>query len=229
MKHHAFLFLNSRWKSQNFDIKNLIEKIGVNKADNILSSDIYSIERDNLSVDDAREIKNQSYISASVAQSNRIFVIKFQAITHEAQNALLKILEEPPENVIFLIFVEYFFDLLPTIKSRVQILEISGYIERKIDEKSKSDFQEIEKLAKSFISSKTPKRIKICNDLIDKYSEDNRELIQYFIISLINLSRNDADHKSRDFNLLKNCDLCLKYLNYRSASVKQIMEYLSLS
>jgi hypothetical protein len=44
----------------------------------------------------------------------------------EAQNALLKLLEEPPANVYFLLAAHSTAPLLPTIMSRVQILQLKN-------------------------------------------------------------------------------------------------------
>jgi DNA polymerase-3 subunit delta' len=45
-------------------------------------------------------------------------------LTHEAQNALLKTLEEPPEGTVLLLTAAHLGELLPTIQSRVRSLSI---------------------------------------------------------------------------------------------------------
>ena len=44
-------------------------------------------------------------------------------LTLQAANALLKTLEEPPQNVIFILLTHNAMDILPTIRSRSQLLE----------------------------------------------------------------------------------------------------------
>ena len=57
--------------------------------------------------------------------SNKIIVIEdAQLLTPEAQNALLKILEEPPANTLIFLGTENRESFLPTIISRCQIIEL---------------------------------------------------------------------------------------------------------
>ena len=46
-------------------------------------------------------------------------------LTLEAQNALLKMLEEPPQGTLFILTASYSQSLLPTIRSRTQIIDIT--------------------------------------------------------------------------------------------------------
>jgi len=48
-----------------------------------------------------------------------LFVIAASFITHEAQNALLKLFEEPPVDTAFVLVVPPAFQLLPTLQSRI--------------------------------------------------------------------------------------------------------------
>jgi DNA polymerase III delta prime subunit len=57
-----------------------------------------------------------------VAGTHRTLVIVTQKITPEAQNALLKILEEPPASTRFIITVAPDTLLLPTVLSRVSVV-----------------------------------------------------------------------------------------------------------
>lgn len=64
-------------------------------------------------------------IADQKAGIKRIVVIdEAHAMTTEAQNALLKLLEEPPEGTLFLLNVSFIQGLLPTIRSRAQQLHI---------------------------------------------------------------------------------------------------------
>lgn len=67
-------------------------------------------------LEDARAVERESYI-AEVEE--KIIVLMAHNFRNEAQNFLLKLLEEPPENIKFLIVVPSKNLLLPTIKSRL--------------------------------------------------------------------------------------------------------------
>lgn len=74
---------------------------------------------DNFSVDDARSVINEAYIAEA---RQKIIVIMAYKFGVESQNSLLKIIEEPPRNIVFIIVVPSKNILLPTIRSRL-ILE----------------------------------------------------------------------------------------------------------
>lgn len=67
-------------------------------------------------MDDARAVEKESYIAE---KNEKIIVIMAHSFRIEAQNFLLKLLEEPPKNIKFLIVAPSKNLLLPTIKSRL--------------------------------------------------------------------------------------------------------------
>ncbi|MBZ7963860.1 DNA polymerase III subunit delta' [Campylobacter sp. 2457A] len=67
-------------------------------------------------LDDARLVEKESYIAEV---DEKIIVLMAHNFRIEAQNFLLKLLEEPPKNIKFLIVVPSKNLLLPTIKSRL--------------------------------------------------------------------------------------------------------------
>lgn len=69
-------------------------------------------------IDDAHTIINHAYIATS---GPKFFIIAAQKYRHEAQNTLLKLLEEPPVNVYFILIVASKGALLPTIRSRLPV------------------------------------------------------------------------------------------------------------
>ena len=72
-----------------------------------------------------REIRAQAYIKPQEL-SVRVFVIRHaHTMTTEAQNALLKILEEPPSGVYFFLLCENSSLLLPTVRSRAPVLKMA--------------------------------------------------------------------------------------------------------
>jgi DNA polymerase-3 subunit delta' len=61
-----------------------------------------------------------------LAGSRRLFLIDhLDRANEQAANSLLKVLEEPPEHLLLIATAENVFDLLPTIRSRVVILQMS--------------------------------------------------------------------------------------------------------
>ncbi len=72
-----------------------------------------------------RGITDVCYIKPAVG-NRRVFIIeRAETITVQAQNALLKILEEPPAGTVFLLLTDSADKLLPTVRSRCVILNLS--------------------------------------------------------------------------------------------------------
>ena len=80
----------------------------------------------NISIEDVRKL--QSYCSLSIADGGKRIIIIDTAddLNKNSSNALLKLLEEPPKNTIFLLISHQPNLLLPTIKSRCQKLSFSN-------------------------------------------------------------------------------------------------------
>ena len=69
-------------------------------------------------IDEVREIRR------FIALGQSVILKDAHNLTDEAQNALLKTLEEPPENVHIVLLAQNIDFLLPTITSRCQIIEL---------------------------------------------------------------------------------------------------------
>ncbi len=93
------------------DIETLLESI---KYDEI-------ILRDELKVDDIRELKEKLYLKEEKQKTIVLAAKKYNIIS---QNALLKILEEPPSNIEFILIATSKYALLDTIKSRLPVKKI---------------------------------------------------------------------------------------------------------
>ncbi len=82
------------------------------------SADVLHVVRERFGIDDARElsaIASQTPFAAPV----RVFVVVAGDIAPEAQNALLKLFEEPPKHARFYLIVPSVSFLLPTLRSRL--------------------------------------------------------------------------------------------------------------
>lgn len=85
----------------------------------------YTVEpNDNqtITIDQVRELSMATH--HSYTEPHTIIIKNIQYMTTEAQNAFLKILEEPPSNVYFILTCISKSDILPTIFSRCQELPI---------------------------------------------------------------------------------------------------------
>ena len=78
-----------------------------------------------ISVESIRFIREDAYIKPNEAP-RKVYLLKdAEDMTPVAQNALLKVLEEPPDHVVFIMTCRNARDLLPTVLSRSQIFSLS--------------------------------------------------------------------------------------------------------
>ena len=75
-------------------------------------------------IDTVRELRDSAYVLPNEAPRRVMILAEAQGMTEQAQNALLKILEEPPAHAVFLLTCENRASMLPTILSRVQCVSL---------------------------------------------------------------------------------------------------------
>lgn len=114
------------------------ECVNCNKIEhsNMVDVEIYPKDEKNLVVDDIEKIIESAYIRP-IENEIKVFLLKnFDECTVQAQNKILKTIEEPPHNVIFILTASGVGGVLTTILSRakkvvektLQISDVSKYL-----------------------------------------------------------------------------------------------------
>lgn len=105
--------------------------------------DFYQIEPENKTIKIEQIRKMQEKISEKPITSNKkvYLIIDSDTMTKEAQNCLLKTLEEPPEYACIILTTSNESKLLNTIKSRCMKISFDAIEEEKIEEYLKSNLQ----------------------------------------------------------------------------------------
>jgi DNA polymerase-3 subunit delta' len=78
------------------------------------------IHSDDFKLEHSKEAVKEAYISSDV---QKVIILAGNKFNVPAQNSLLKVLEEPPKNIVFVIITSSKSVLLPTIKSRLPIVD----------------------------------------------------------------------------------------------------------
>ncbi len=175
---------------------------------------------DSFTIDDARELKTAAGLKAVSATNRKIFVLKITGLTNEAQNALLKILEEPPAGTQFFLIVPSLAQLLPTVRSRLSLFAPA------LPEKGGG---ETAKQAAAFLKLSVAARLEAVKKLMEEIAKEKKskqdaldflEALEYEIYE-----RGPSKQKEK----LEAVEIARKYARDRSPSLKMLLEYVAMS
>ncbi len=86
---------------------------------------LWETDKKSIGVSSIRNLQEGLFLSPTQSKRKVVMINEGEKLTTQAQNALLKILEDPPEETTFLILVEKLSKILPTLISRCQILRFA--------------------------------------------------------------------------------------------------------
>lgn len=81
--------------------------------------DIFMLRKKSVSVNDIRDLRSNAYLSPHESDRKVFILDNIGEYNIQSQNALLKVLEEPPKNVFFILTATSKNSVLPTVLSRV--------------------------------------------------------------------------------------------------------------
>lgn len=211
LEHHAYL-LGGAGRLNLEDLKNILaEKFSFD----VKNSDLFAKSFETFGIEDSRALKEMQSRKGNFGEQ-KIFILKINFFTKEAQNALLKVFEEPTPDSHFFISINSTETILPTLKSRLFDLGTISSLQN--DDK---------KLAEDFLSKNAPERLKS----LKKITENKDKVAA---ISLLNAlegvlgGKIKANLPPEEIFVLEEIRKARGYLNDRSPSVKMILEHISL-
>ena len=89
-------------------------------------------ENSSIGIDEVREIKNFLWQKPNVSSRRTLLIDDAELLTTEAQNALLKITEEPPASSLLILITSDIDGILPTITSRLPKVFLGRVAEKEI-------------------------------------------------------------------------------------------------
>jgi hypothetical protein len=177
---HAFLIIGKNTEARIEEIEKRIVAWKISQWDTIRLPD-----QPNIGIADIRDFERAIHLTPQNSPAKAGVLTAIDRLTPEAQNALLKTLEEPPPNTYILAETEHPDVLLPTILSRFSRVNLGENISAPTDEKITPDF--IEKI----FAASPGKKIQ----LVDPFLA-TRDDATIFITSLIIVTRNMMLSKS---------------------------------
>ncbi|OGH18638.1 MAG: hypothetical protein A3F31_01575 [Candidatus Levybacteria bacterium RIFCSPHIGHO2_12_FULL_38_12] len=137
-------------------VKNLCNKLSIS------AFDITKIESETtIGIEDVRNIQKNLLLKPATGKSKAIIFNNADSLTLQAQNSLLKILEEPPDHTVIILQVSSKQQTLPTILSRCKIFELKN----KPSEISDNELTQYLDILLSLLSYNIGLRLKLAQDI----------------------------------------------------------------
>lgn len=171
------------------------------------SADVLHYEYERMSIADVRELTKEVLLKP-VSAPQRIFVIIAQSILGDAQNALLKIFEEPNAHTVFYLIIPREDMLLPTLRSRLNSVVV---------EQKRADSIVFEEFLKMSYSSRL-------NLIAEKIKSEDVEWVS-------NILRGAERHgqKMRDARLIEDVLRVDSFVHISGSSKKMLLEHLAFA
>lgn len=175
------------------------------------------IDKGVISIEIMRRLHNDTRTKNS---TDRLIIIDYaERMTHQAQNAFLKLLEEPGQGTYFILVSNSISKLLPTILSRVKKIDIKPITDKQSDELLDS-LKITDKTKRSqllFMAMGLPAeltRLASDDDYFDRQSinmRDARELLQGNLYQKLLIAQKYKDDRNNTLKLLLNVSKILKH------------------
>lgn len=207
---HATIVLGNRKKNLE-QVKDFLQSQNIAVQGN---PDVFIFEDEQLLVDNARMI-TEMLVSKKLS-SQRFLIISCGRMAEDVQNTLLKTLEEPHRDTFIMLLLPRIEQVLPTIRSRVQV--IKGSEESEVSRLS----------ATEFISLSMANRFTLIESLVkNKKEEDNLSKTE-IIACIEQLEKILWEKNIRDEILFKDIRQIRDYVGIRGSSHRILLDYLAM-
>lgn len=219
--HHAYLIEGDREEILAALLMHL-ERIGISIKGN---PDVICEEYDVFLLEHAHALRRrQGYRSAS--GEKKVFIVAFHTIMPEAENALLKTLEEPAAETHFFFVTRTEEALLPTVRSRMQVIKTRT-------ESNNEQNKRQNNMAKKFLESSLSERMKMVDSWLktkDARKVEAKEEVRVFLDALeFALRGRLSPGNTGTTDALRNILQAKIFLADRAPSMKLILEHLALT
>ncbi len=199
-------------------ISDFLRRKGIHPID--VSQQVYEKA---IGIEDVRNIHKKILLKPFKGKVKAVVVQAYDDITIEAQNALLKVLEEPPVNTLIIISTQKKELLLPTIISRCKIIELKEKEISLINE----DLLELSNTLTVLLNGRTGSKLKIAQDV----AKDKEGTVLWLEKMTVFLRQKLIENYSKReyLNFLKNLQKTYSLIKSTNVSQRIALENLLLS
>ncbi|CAN5182583.1 hypothetical protein BH11PAT1_BH11PAT1_4180 [soil metagenome] len=182
--------------------------------------------KQSLGISDVKRMQQKLYLKPMRSQTKAIILKEAELLTNEAQNALLKVLEEPPLHTIIILEAITLETFLPTILSRCQVLAVTH------DETIISDKEEQQLTTQ--ITTISSWGIGECLNLAEKLAKNKQEALQWLekailVARKLMLKQGNKNQLSAYPTLIRKLQATYTILNKTNANPRLALETVFLS
>lgn len=213
--HHAYLLEGDQAQLRS-DLLQFLADAGVSVTGN---PNLSLVESDVFRIDDAHELR-RAQLMRSEEGERKIFIVSFNTMISEAQNALLKTLEEPTPGTHFFFLTRTRALLIPTVLSRMFVIDAST-------ENDTSLFKQ----GKVFLDAPIPERLKLVERIVKQKADDKEraKVEGRALLDAIELALGSRVSDPGCAVALQDVRTAKRYSMDRSPSMKLLLEHLALT
>ena len=200
----------------------IAKKLGVATDNN---PDFIHERYETLAINDVRALRDTHAGLKFAGDAPRIFLLEIFGATREAQNGLLKILEEPKEGNHFFLIIPSTDILLPTLRSRLQIVNCNN---------DNNENKIVATEATTFIAASLKERMATVATMATAVSDE--KTAKHSVINFLNsleyalyVKAGTPDKRAQKASIFATIALARTYMNDRAPSIKMLLEYVALS
>ena len=169
---------------------------------------------------DIDDLVERTYLKPLESDKKLFVLVNAQDMNAQAQNKLLKTLEEPPKNTYILLGATSTYTLLPTIISRVKRLDILPFTDEEVYNLLESDFDNIDKLQSA---------VSVCggvvSEAIKKYNDGEMQIVENLVFDIFTKMKSSKDVAYYSSKINKNN--IKDVINVSSRLISSVLKYKS--
>jgi len=222
MEHHAYLAAGPLEEGRAAALRAAAEIVGGEAVGN---PDVIVRDYSLFSVEDARALYSLAWQRPLKGEKKALIIVAGR-LYHEAQNALLKLFEEPPADTVMYLVVSSAGGIIPTLRSR--LLPLPGF--------ESATGIEVNEEAAAFLKAPLEKRSALIKKLADAKGEEGKRAARDSALAILEGVERAAYEKWKGSEgatkltpLLEDTAQLRAYLQDRSAPLRMILEHISLT
>ncbi len=182
--------------------------------------DFFEQDFDLFGISESRDLKRKSSMSP-LAAAKKVFVVEISSFTIEAANALLKLMEEPPQTCHFFIIVPFLENIIPALRSRLLIIVDKDVFQ--LDEQKKNFYRD-------FLKSEPDKRLSLVKEIADdkKAAADFLDGLEAVLAENFKVGNKPSSFSASLAFSFEEIKSNRQFLFDRGASAKMILEHFAL-